>query len=221
MAFANYILLDAARMDRNIEKAFLLNEKFECLFQGNAKESLQYVAPFLFSFDKDSEFGKWVINEGLGNSWGVFIQSYLPMLELLKLMRKLLIVDSENQEQFYFRFYDPRVFNIVLPTFGNEQLKYFFGEINYFLVESDKDMILNRFWLENYELHTSKIDLSRFDGREDILSLEFDRRNVSSTKKKISDKKISQSPTLKTVSKPDMSKKITNEKKGWSDFFFE
>ena len=53
------------------------------------------------------------------------------------LFRKFLIVKLEVGKELYFRFYDHRVLRIFLPTCYEKQLKYFFGLIKVFAMESE------------------------------------------------------------------------------------
>ncbi len=70
MLTINYGLLDAARMAQQMEKAKELNANHLSLYQGRSEEDLADVAPYLFSFKEDSDFGKWLIKTGWSNSWG-------------------------------------------------------------------------------------------------------------------------------------------------------
>ena len=54
-----------------------------------------------------------------------------------KHFRKFLIVKTEDGKELYFRFYDPRVLKIFLPTCEKDQMIEFFGPIERFIVEGD------------------------------------------------------------------------------------
>src|SRR5689334_9084653 len=112
----NYMLLDAARMGEIIEKAKEINPDFDSLYRGRSEEALALVAPYLFIFRQNTDFGKWYIENGWGNAWGILIRSHMNMQELHKHFRKFLIVGTEDNQELYFRFYDPRVLRIFLPT---------------------------------------------------------------------------------------------------------
>ncbi len=162
MLHTNYILLDAARMGNTIEDAKQLNKQFDSLYRGRSEESLAVVAPYIFSFASQSEFGKWYFEKGWGDAWGIMIQSSYPMNELHRHFRKFLIVGTEDKQELYFRFYDPRVLRIFLPTCNTEQLKEFFGPIDYFVMESDNPEFAIKVWLENYELKSMQVSKEVF-----------------------------------------------------------
>jgi hypothetical protein len=236
----NYILLDAARMGETIETAKGINPDFDSLYRGRSEESLAVVAPYLFIFKQNTEFGQWYIENGWGDAWGILIRSYLPMPELHKHFRKFLIVGTEDNQELYFRFYDPRVLRIFLPTCDQQQLREFFGPIEYFIMEDeDKDWAI-RCWLENGHLHSVKISLV------DLVNNNFMIPAVSK-------KEISVEPETPANSNPPVKSKSTkfdpfgenenlkqepnreqkkeepkdepppskNDKSKWKDFFFE
>src|SRR5438067_231696 len=75
LSIASYILLDAARMGERIEEAKELNPTHDSLYKGRGEEYLRVVAPYLFSFDQESDLGKWYLEQGWGDSWGILISS--------------------------------------------------------------------------------------------------------------------------------------------------
>lgn len=132
-----YILLDAARLDDEINRAKELNPNFDSLYRGQSEESLASVAPYIFQAEKGEEFERWYFEKGWGDSWGVLVFSNEDMKSLHKHFRKFLMVKTEDGEELYFRFYDPRVLRIFLPTCDKDQLKEFFGLVNYFICEDE------------------------------------------------------------------------------------
>ena len=141
MSDTNYLLLDAARMHGDIYRARELNPDHTCLYEGDNEKFLSAVAPWLFSVEAGSEFAQWVAKEGKGKSWGVLFRSDAEPVKLYKHLRKFLIVESEDGKEMYFRYYDPRVLRVFLPTCEPEQLKEFFGPIASFLIEDANGLL--------------------------------------------------------------------------------
>jgi len=137
-----YLLLDAARMQGAIHRARELNPDHTCLYEGDSERFLAAVAPWLFSFDPTTPFGEWVVAEGAGRSWGVFLRCAADPVALYKHLRKFLIVENEEGREMYFRYYDPRVLRAFLPTCGAEQLKAFFGPVDTFLGEDEQHLLV-------------------------------------------------------------------------------
>ena len=153
----NYILLDSAKTGTEIVTAKTLNTEFFSLYRGKSEVSLSGVAPYLFSFDPQTEFGKWYMLNGWGNSWGVLVYSEIDLKALVKHFRHFLMVKKEDGEQLYFRFYDPRVLRAFLPSCDRQQLNDFFGLINYFMCEDEDPTNSLVFSLRNGELVVKEI----------------------------------------------------------------
>ncbi len=49
--------------------------------------------------------------------------------------RRFLRIKTDDGQQLYFRYYDPRVLSIFLPTCDASQLQEFFGPVNQFIIE--------------------------------------------------------------------------------------
>ena len=137
-----YLLLDAARMHGDIYRARELNTDHTCLYEGDTEKFLSAVAPWLFSMERGSAFADWVAKEGSGKSWGVVLQCAEEPVKLYKHLRKFLIVESEDGKEMYFRYYDPRVLRVFLPTCEPEQVIEFFGPIEAFLVEDAEGLLV-------------------------------------------------------------------------------
>lgn len=157
---ANYIILDAARAEQNMFEARKLNKKFVSLYRGEAEEDLSDVAPYLFTFENGSPFANWFLENGWGNSWGILVKSDFSFEELRSHFRRFLLVKTDDGAELYFRFYDPRVLRIFLPTCDKEQLQEFFGPIESFICEDENPDYALIFSLRNSML---KIDLNPKD----------------------------------------------------------
>jgi len=132
-----FILLDAARLEDEMDTAKSLNPFFDLLYRGQSEETLASVAPYIFQNKQGSEFDRWYFEKGWGGSWCVLLYSQEDMKALHKHFRRFLMVKTEDGEELYFRFYDPRVLRIFLPTCDKDQLKEFFGLVDYFICEDE------------------------------------------------------------------------------------
>ncbi|CAN5586382.1 hypothetical protein BH23BAC1_BH23BAC1_25340 [soil metagenome] len=132
----SHILLDSARMLEQMETAKTLNPQGLSLYRGRSEENLAMVAPYIFTYKDGEEFSFWLA-KGWGNSWGIYLYSEASFDELHHHFRKFLLVKTEEGQELYFRFYDPRVLRVFLPTCDEEQLREFFGPVNYFMMEDE------------------------------------------------------------------------------------
>jgi hypothetical protein len=132
-----WAILDAARDDRiyrAIDRTHLDNC---CLFAGNISPQLRAVAPYLVRFDKDDDLAELVLDHGWGNAWGIFFSSQGSLETLRRHFRRFLRVSDESGRKLLFRYYDPRVLSIYLPTCTNEELTAIFGPIERFVLEAE------------------------------------------------------------------------------------
>ena len=136
-----YAILDAARA---MEIAYRLQNSLvehESLYRGRKEETLWHVAPYLVRCEREDEFFQWVVTEGWGDSWGIFLTSSANLEELRKHFRQFLMVtleDGGEEKEVYFRFYDPRVLRNFLPTCTPDEATEFFGPSRRYLVEAEE-----------------------------------------------------------------------------------
>jgi hypothetical protein len=140
-----YAVLDTARDIRIL--ALLLHHKEECqsLYEGEQGVKLAQVAPYLVRLQKDSQLLETLVKEGWGKSWGVYLTSPKDLQEVRRHLRHFLQVKLPSGEQVYFRFYDPRVMRVFLPTCTPEDTTQFFGPIQNYLIEDEPPAQLLRF----------------------------------------------------------------------------
>ncbi len=109
---------------------------------GPQGEALADVAPYLVRLSTRSPFLERLVDEGWGQSWGIYFTCPLPFLETRRHLRKFLMVEAEGEDmRMYFRFYDPRVLHTFLPTCTPEQKKEFLGPITRIFHEAGDELI--------------------------------------------------------------------------------
>ncbi|WP_438009985.1 DUF4123 domain-containing protein [Sorangium sp. So ce321] len=139
-----FAILDAAR-DRRIYPLLLACEdEHRSLFEGAQGEAMARAAPHLVHLERGSELLPVLVNEGWGESWGVFLTSARPLREVRqRLRRSLVVTGGETGQALYFRFYDPRVLRPFLPTCSARQRSEIVGtEIEGFLFEGEAGEVL-------------------------------------------------------------------------------
>ena len=151
-----YLLLDAARMLSDMDTAQEMNTDFVSLYKGGPEQHLSSVAPYLFACNNHETFETWIA-ENIGKSWGVFVTCNDDMEDMCYHFRKFLKVKTEDLQQLYFRFYDPRVLRIFLPTCDRKQIVEFFGPIQAFICEQDEKGTFKRYTHQKGELIIEEI----------------------------------------------------------------
>lgn len=152
----NFLLFDAARAEINLNKALELNKLNRSLYKGSAEEDLAGIAPYLFTAKPNTDFANWYLTEGWNQSWGLLVNVTASFEDIYKHFRRFLMVKTEDDEQLYFRFYDPRVLRIFLPTCDKDQLKEFFGPIKSFVMEDEDPAFVLQMWLDNFTLKSRR-----------------------------------------------------------------
>lgn len=131
------ILLDGARLMEALQTAIAINPTNKCLYLERGEPLLADVAPHLFDLTDNYQFLEWFHNLGWGNAWGVIVKSKTGFEDCIDHFRKFLVIKTETNQQLYFRFYDPRVLKLFLPTCDPKQLITFFGPVEKFIIEGD------------------------------------------------------------------------------------
>jgi len=114
----------------------------QSLFEGDGAEKLITVAPHLVSLGKDSQLLEDLLRKGWGQSWGYYLTSPETFQPLRRHLRRFLMVADEENNNLYFRFYDPRVLRRYLPTCTPQEATQFFGSVTRFWMEDEDPGVL-------------------------------------------------------------------------------
>jgi hypothetical protein len=156
-----YAILDAARDTKILAMLMQTKEQYQSLYEGVQGDKLAHVAPYLVRLQKDSPLLGSLVLEGWGNSWGVYLTSDREFPEVRRHLRHFLEVQLPDGKQVYFRYYDPRVLRIYLPTCNADELVQFFGPIQRYLMEDEKPETLLRFINAGEKAGKRVIDLTQ------------------------------------------------------------
>jgi len=137
-----FAVLDMARSPRVLELLQESTEEYLSLYEGPQGEALADVAPYLVRLTPGSKLLERLLAEGWGQSWGIYFTCPLAFLETRRHLRKFLMVESEGmRERMYFRFYDPRVLHVFLPTCTPAQKREFLGLISGIFHEVGEELV--------------------------------------------------------------------------------
>jgi hypothetical protein len=139
-----YAVLDGARDERVRELIAASADPSRSLYEGAQGEAMADIAPYLVRFAPGSRLIERLVVEGWGKRWGIFLTSMEPFKEVRRHLRRfLMVIDEESGERLYFRFYDPEVLRVFLPTCTIRQADELWGDIDAFVFE-DADGNLDR-----------------------------------------------------------------------------
>jgi hypothetical protein len=148
-ALRSFALLDAARNPAIPQMLRSARADHEPLYARVRETDYRAVAPQLVSFSDDPSRFRTLVSAAWGRSWGIYLLSGSSLPELLQHFRRLLMARLPDGRKVYFRFYDPRVMRVYLPTCTAEEARTVFGPVSEYLVEGDRGMTAHCFTATN------------------------------------------------------------------------
>jgi hypothetical protein len=141
-----FAIVDAARDPMAYLRVYESREPKQSLYEGPKADQYGFVAPYLVSLSPRSRTLDALVRDGWGESWGVYLTSDRPFEEVRKHLRRFLTVKLEGGGgPVLFRFYDPRVLRVYLPSCAPDEMSGFFGPIGEFLLEGEEPDIILRY----------------------------------------------------------------------------
>jgi len=131
-----YAILDGASVPDIVSNLALFEAESICLYRGKLDPELEQTAPYLVLLTAESELTDWVLS-GIGQHWGIFAISKSNIREMRKHFRTFLMVYDPEGEPIYFRYYDPRVLRVFLPTCDEGEKEQLFGPVESYFAESE------------------------------------------------------------------------------------
>ncbi len=162
---AVHAILDGATLPGLLEPLDTSELEQACLFSGELAPEVAEKSPYLVRLEPDSAFTDWVLDRW-GRHGGIFlaVDDELPFKKVRNHLRGFLEVRGPDDEIFFFRYYDPRVFSRYLPTVNATEAETVFGDVvDHYALESETGEALLR-----YRVSDGRVD-------EEVVSLTSDR----------------------------------------------
>jgi hypothetical protein len=139
-----YAIVDSAR-DRPLAQAAVDRCGLQrwSLFPRTTTARMTAVAPFLVSVPFEARYpfaasGFFdLLAARFGGSAGVLLTSTADTHTLWEHLRDVFLASDEEGNQFFFRFYDPRVLRGFLPSLTHSEAAEFFGPVRMLFVEGE------------------------------------------------------------------------------------
>lgn len=112
------------------------------LFRDAAPE-LAAVGPWLVELVPGHEWTFELLESSFGRAWGVFCESAVSDVLLQRHLRGFLRVRSPDQKILFFRWYDPRILRLYLPTANAVETRRVAGPIFRYFTETKDGRGLN------------------------------------------------------------------------------
>ncbi|NUQ73419.1 MAG: DUF4123 domain-containing protein [Polyangiaceae bacterium] len=133
-----YAVVDPAREERLLVLLRESVDRSQSLYEGVEGLAMAEVAPYLVAIEPNSALLAHLIMEGWSKRWAIYVVSDDSFIEVRRHFRRILMVEDENGQPLYFRFYDPRVLGAFLPTCTDQQRGAVFGDIEAFVIEGPR-----------------------------------------------------------------------------------
>jgi hypothetical protein len=130
-----FALMDGSRDPRVLKAIVESGLDHECLLSGDLDPALRAAAPHIVRLMYGSLAFEKLIGEAWGQSWGMFVAARVGMRMVRRHLRTFLRVQTSDRRKLLFRYYDPRVLRVFLPTCDPAQLWQIFGPIQRFDME--------------------------------------------------------------------------------------
>lgn len=147
-----FAVLDGASVPGLLNALYEHKPESICLYRGELQPDIAHVAPYLVRLEENSRFTTWVIEQGWGKHWGIFAVTHADLTALRQHFRRFLTVHDSKGNPLLFRYYDPRVLRVFLPTCNQEELKAMFGPVERYLMEGESPEELLQFRLTGRKL---------------------------------------------------------------------
>jgi hypothetical protein len=158
-----YGIIDAASDDR-LYDCLRQESQQTCLFAGELAPEIQRASPHIVRLFQGSALLRLWDEEGWGRNWGIRCTSDSSLREVRKHFRHFLEVQMPDGKPVLFRFYDPRVWRVYLPTCTPRELAYWFTEVKEFVCEAADGRGMLYYSLWNGDLRVSDRSAIRFPG---------------------------------------------------------
>ncbi|MBL8896540.1 MAG: DUF4123 domain-containing protein [Planctomycetes bacterium] len=133
---STFAVLDGARIEKLASALETHGAEAQCLLAGKLSPSVARTAPYLVRLERDASFTTWLLERGWGKSYGVFVRATLELGTLRRHLKRFLVVAGPDGQRLFFRFYDPRVLRLYLPTLNAEEMAQVFGPVRAYAMES-------------------------------------------------------------------------------------
>ena len=133
-----YAVLDGAR-DRQVRSWVVGTHAASwCLYRGDLTPALESAAPWLLRLVPGQPYTEQFFARAWNQAWGILLATTAPSRELRRHLRRFFVVRTEEKKKMLFRYYDPRVLRIYLPTCTPAEVAEFFGPISAMVAEGEE-----------------------------------------------------------------------------------
>lgn len=133
-----FAVIDGAQVSGLLGVLAELTPPNDCLFAGKLDPSVARVAPYLVELERGSSFADWLLDRHWAQNACIFLRGTVELDPLRKHLKGFTMAKLPDGQRAFFRFYDPRVLRVYLPSCNAEEVETLFGDaVEHYLVESE------------------------------------------------------------------------------------
>lgn len=138
-----YAVIDGARDPEALAWLRAAGLPYQCLYAGQKAIELADEAPYLLHLGGERAPLQALCEHYGDEQTGIFLTSDRAFYDVRRQLRRFLLVKGPDDETMYFRYYDPRIASVFLPTLDEEQIQTMFGEVisSYVYVDEATEML--------------------------------------------------------------------------------
>lgn len=129
-----FALVDAARDPQLYDALVQPDVEASCLYTEELPEELARAAPYVVDLDRSPDFTDR-FHQAWGKSWGVLARAPVDLETLRRHFKSLNVVRGPDGQKLLFRYYDPRVLRVYLPTCTPDELRRVLGPVREIVTE--------------------------------------------------------------------------------------
>lgn len=123
-----YAVIDGARDPEALAWLRGAGLPYQCLYAGQKAIDLADEAPYLLHLGGERTPLQALCEHYGAEPTGIFLTSDRAFYDVRRQLRRFLLVKGPDGETMYFRYYDPRIASVFLPTLDEHQIKTMFGD---------------------------------------------------------------------------------------------
>ncbi len=137
-----YGVYDAARSAEILPALQASGEPLACLAEERTPGRLAPAMPHVVALDPARPFGQRSLVDGWASRWAIFLRASTHLQGVRRHLRRSLVAIDPSGRRLFFRFFDPRILRVFLPTCLPAELATFFGPIEaFFAFREDEDLV--------------------------------------------------------------------------------
>ena len=159
-----YAVLDGAVVKQLPDYLEDRDSPFDCLLRGETDPLVLTRAPWVVRLSPGDEIFSWILQEGWGRNWGMFaaVPADTDFDDVIDHFRQFVQVRLPDGRIVFFRFYDPRVQRLFLPSCDSGQAGELFALPSAWMCESEDGGTLLVHTLRDGAVVTTKTALDSF-----------------------------------------------------------